>query len=312
MTQQPLVTIITAAYNRASVLRYALLSVLQQTYQNWEYIVVGDGCTDDTESLMRGIDDPRVQFINLKKNSGGQSAPHNHGLSLAQGEYIFYLNQDDFYFPDHIASRVDFLRQSEADITWGPVALPSPTDEKETDWAKQLVTLGGVTGNNRFDPTVFIISSCWAMRADTAQTIGLWKPAEQTLVSPSQELLFRASKMGADIQFHPHISVLCIYSGARVNSYLSGDAEHQYYFDFINSGPEGRGKIAETAALTLAGQRASFSRLSLDVIKYPVSVVLRAFLQAIGKHPLTLNYYLRYRRYGGFVSWHRKKVLKTS
>ena len=274
--------------------------------------MVGDGCTDDTESLMRGIDDPRVQFINLKENSGGQSAPHNHGLSLAQGEYIFYLNQDDFYFPDHIASRVDFLRQSEADITWGPVALPSPTDEKETDWAKQLVTLGGVTGNNRFDPTVFIISSCWAMRADTAQTIGLWKPAEQTLVSPSQELLFRASRMGADFQFHPHISVLCIYSGARVNSYLSGDAEHQYYFDFINSGPEGRGKIAETAALTLAGQRASFSRLSLDVIKYPVSVVLRAFLQAIGKHPLTLNYYLRYRRYGGFVSWHRKKVLKTS
>ena len=43
MTQQPLVTIITAAYNRANVLRYALLSVMQQTYQNWEYIVVGDG-----------------------------------------------------------------------------------------------------------------------------------------------------------------------------------------------------------------------------------------------------------------------------
>jgi glycosyltransferase involved in cell wall biosynthesis len=309
MTQQPLVTIITAAYNRANVLRYALLSVMQQTYQNWEYLVVGDGCTDDTESLIRGIDDPRVQFINLKENSGGQSAPHNHGLSLAQGEYIFYLNQDDFYFPDHIASRVDFLRQSGADITWGPVALPSPAEEG-MNWAKQSVMLGGVTRNNRFDPTVFVISSCWAMRADTAQTIGLWKPAEQTLVSPSQELLFRASRMGADIQFHPRISILCIYSGARVNSYLSGDAEHQYYFDFINSDPEG--KIAETAALTLAGQRASFLRLCLDVIKYPVSVVLRAFLQAIGKHPLTINYYLRYRRYGGFVSWHRKKVLKTS
>ncbi|MFT6420133.1 MAG: glycosyltransferase involved in cell wall biosynthesis [Porticoccus sp.] len=311
MTQQPLVTIITAAYNRANVLRYALLSVMQQTYQNWEYLVVGDGCTDDTESLIRGIDDPRVQFINLKENSGGQSAPHNHGLSLAQGEYIFYLNQDDFYFPDHIASRVDFLRQSGADITWGPVALPSPAEEG-MNWAKQSVMLGGVTRNNRFDPTVFVISSCWAMRADTAQTIGLWKPAEQTLVSPSQELLFRASRMGADIQFHPRISILCIYSGARVNSYLSGDAEHQYYFDFINSDPEGRSKIAETAALTLAGQRASFLRLCLDVIKYPVSVVLRAFLQAIGKHPLTINYYLRYRRYGGFVSWHRKKVLKTS
>ena len=87
----PLVSVITATYNWSSVLRYAIQSVLRQTCQDFEMIVVGDGCTDDSAEVVASFDDPRLRWHNLPHNTGHQSAPNNAGLELARGRYVAYL-----------------------------------------------------------------------------------------------------------------------------------------------------------------------------------------------------------------------------
>jgi glycosyltransferase involved in cell wall biosynthesis len=74
--------------------------VLWQTLADWELIVVGDRCTDDTEVVVRGFPDPRIRFVNLERNFGEQSVPNNEGVRLAQGRFIAYLNHDDLWLPE--------------------------------------------------------------------------------------------------------------------------------------------------------------------------------------------------------------------
>jgi len=77
----PRVTVIVATYNWSTVLPYAIASVLDQTMRDFELLVVGDGCTDDSEQVVAGIRDPRVRWINLPANTGHQFGPNNRGLS---------------------------------------------------------------------------------------------------------------------------------------------------------------------------------------------------------------------------------------
>src|ERR1700741_1065499 len=81
----PRVSVIIATYNRSSVLRYAIASVLEQSMGDFELLVVGDCCTDDSEEVVADIKDPRIRWINLPANSGHQSGPNSRGLQEARG-----------------------------------------------------------------------------------------------------------------------------------------------------------------------------------------------------------------------------------
>ena len=102
----PTVSVIIAAYNRSNVLRYALRSALAQDFSDFEVLVIGDACTDDTEEVVASFADPRVSYLNLPLNFGEQSGPNNVGIARAQGRYIAFLNHDDFWFPDHLSAAV--------------------------------------------------------------------------------------------------------------------------------------------------------------------------------------------------------------
>ncbi len=107
----PLVTVVIATYNRAETLRYAIESVLWQTYKNFELWVIGDCCTDHTEAVVRSFShDPRVNWYNLPQNSGYQSKPNNEGIRRGKGSHIAYLNHDDIWLPNHLQDTVSHRR----------------------------------------------------------------------------------------------------------------------------------------------------------------------------------------------------------
>jgi glycosyltransferase involved in cell wall biosynthesis len=309
MPSEPLVTVISAAYNRAPILRYAIDSVINQSWQNWQYIVVGDCCTDNTEELVTAYVDPRIEFHNLESNSGGQSAPHNYALSLARGEFIFYLNQDDFYFPEHIANSVAFLQHSQADMIWCPVALPLP--ENRNSPQNQPMILDGVSKNGKYDPATFIISSSWAMRSNAPARIGPWKSGSETPISPSQEFIFRAAQKGIDIQFQPEVSVLCVHAGGRPLAYLEDEeTEYKTYYDLIYNQENGLQQLLQRIALTQAQRALVVDHSAFAGLKYHIDSIVRGLLLKMGYHPASLQYFFKYRKYGGFLNWHRNYVLK--
>jgi glycosyltransferase involved in cell wall biosynthesis len=95
---QPLVSIIIPAYNPGGLIRETILSVLAQTYANYEIIVVDDGSTDDTAEIVKRIDDPRLKYY-FQPNSGLPAKPRNKGVELARGAYLAFLDHDDVWLP---------------------------------------------------------------------------------------------------------------------------------------------------------------------------------------------------------------------
>jgi glycosyltransferase involved in cell wall biosynthesis len=103
-----LVSVIIPTYNRASFIEAAIRSVLAQTYTDLELIVVDDGSSDETASLVAGISDPRFRYI--RQPNRGRSNARNHALSLANGKYITFLDSDDLYLPDKVQTQVNYLK----------------------------------------------------------------------------------------------------------------------------------------------------------------------------------------------------------
>lgn len=104
----PKVTVILPTYNRERLLPRSIRSVLCQTFQDFELLVVDDGSTDHTRQVVATIADPRLRYLRLEKN-GGVSNARNVGIEQARGELIAFQDSDDEWLPDKLARQVQFL-----------------------------------------------------------------------------------------------------------------------------------------------------------------------------------------------------------
>lgn len=110
MSNRPLVSVVVPSYNMERFLPDAVNSVLRQTWDKLELIIVDDGSTDGTPAIAEGFaaGDPRVRVV--RKGNGGLSSARNAGLAVAQGELLCFLDADDAFLPDKLRCQVDFLQ----------------------------------------------------------------------------------------------------------------------------------------------------------------------------------------------------------
>jgi glycosyltransferase involved in cell wall biosynthesis len=107
--RNPLVSIVLCTYNRASLLPRAIHSVLRQSYQEWELIIIDDGSTDSTRRIVKTIipDDKRIRYYHQRNT--GLALARNAGLKEAAGAFITFIDSDDEYAEDHLMRRVRYL-----------------------------------------------------------------------------------------------------------------------------------------------------------------------------------------------------------
>ena len=108
---QPKVSVVIPAYNQAEFLVKALQSVLNQTYTDFEIIVVDDASPDHTSEVVTQFDDPRVMFVTHEVNRGLPAA-RNTGIRAASGELIALLDADDYFHPQKLQAHVNFLTRN--------------------------------------------------------------------------------------------------------------------------------------------------------------------------------------------------------
>lgn len=101
------VSVIIPAYNKAELTRIAILSVLNQTYNNIEIIVIDDGSLDNTKEIVKNINDSRIKYF-YKKNGGACSA-RNYGIKKSNGKFLAFLDCDDIYFNTKIEKSINAL-----------------------------------------------------------------------------------------------------------------------------------------------------------------------------------------------------------
>lgn len=108
-----LVSIITPSYNSAKFIAETIQSVQNQTYPNWEMIIVDDGSSDETENVVLSIiqNDKRIQFHKLSQNSGPAVA-RNTGIEKASGDYMTFIDADDIWFPTFIENNIKTIQET--------------------------------------------------------------------------------------------------------------------------------------------------------------------------------------------------------
>ena len=103
---EPSFSIIVPVYNRAAVIAKTIVSILSQSYQNFELIIVDDGSTDETATLLLQWSDPRIRYFHTE--NGERGAARNFGTSKARGKYINFFDSDDLVYPHHLETAAAF------------------------------------------------------------------------------------------------------------------------------------------------------------------------------------------------------------
>jgi glycosyltransferase involved in cell wall biosynthesis len=296
------VSIVIATYNRSAVLREVLDVLRLQTVRTWEAIVVGDGCTDDTADVVAAFGDPRLRFVNLDRNHGEQSAPNNAGVSLATGRALAFLNHDDFWRPDHLERSLAHLDATGADLVYSWIANLLPGED-------ETVVLLGVSPGGAYTPAAIVPASSWVMRRELAGRVGPWRSGWTIRLSPSQDWLWRAAKLGAQLRELPRVSVIGFPSGSRPGSYAdSGAAEHARWRARLQSDPAWPEAILTRYIRTQAdGGRLPPSARPARQVSWALRNAGSAAVASAGLHPLAVWTAIRHPGPGGFLTWLRKR-----
>lgn len=109
----PKVSVIIPTYNRANFIGETIQSVLDQTFQDFEIIVVDDGSTDNTKEIIESFikKSGKIKYL-YEKNSGTCAAPRNVGFYNSTGKYLCFLDSDDLWLPEKLQKQIDFFKNS--------------------------------------------------------------------------------------------------------------------------------------------------------------------------------------------------------
>lgn len=112
-----LITVFTPTYNRAHIISKLYNSLLKQTYTNFEWLIVDDGSSDDTESLIQSfISENKIEIIYIKQENGGKHRAINRGVDAARGELFFIVDSDDFLPVDSLQCISNYKRKLNANL----------------------------------------------------------------------------------------------------------------------------------------------------------------------------------------------------
>lgn len=144
------VSVIMPTYNCGRFIRESIDSVLAQTYNNWELLIVDDCSTDETERVVRSFSDPRIRYMRNNQNQGA-ALTRNSALREAKGRYIAFLDSDDLWLPEKLEKQVAFMQQNGYAFTYHNY---TEIDERSQPLG---VLVSGKKHVNRFD----MMSCCW-------------------------------------------------------------------------------------------------------------------------------------------------------
>jgi glycosyltransferase involved in cell wall biosynthesis len=176
-------------------------------------LVVGDGCTDDSEAVVRAFGDARVHWHNLPQNSGNQFAPNNAGLALARGAYVAYCGHDDVWHPEHLRTLVRTIQGTDADVVSALIEMIGPAS---TNY--RVIT--GVYPPWGYDGVQGIPPSGLLHRHDVVARIGGWKDYRTIWRHPDTEFVHRAWEARLRFVSSRELTVFKFNSSLRRNSYV--------------------------------------------------------------------------------------------
>lgn len=254
MPDRPSITVVLSTWNRGRHIIPTLELALQQNFADFEILIVGDGCDDDTGNTLQPYLSDRVKWINLACRSGSQSFPNNAGIAAAWGEYIAYLGHDDIWTKDHLASLVATIADGEGcDFAVAGCIYHGPPD---SDY--QLVTGLFESDDEKF--VHFFPPSSVMHRRDVVRRIGPWRAPDRIRPPVDAEFLLRAAHAGFRFRSTGSISVHKFAAGHRYLCYLEQTSHEQAAMLNNLDSPNSGSWLAEIVSRSRAENRFMIAR----------------------------------------------------
>lgn len=116
--ENDLVSIIMPSYNTGKYIEKTIDSVLEQTYRNWELLIIDDSSNDNTDEVINPyLSDKRIQYIKNTKNSGAAFS-RNYALRKARGRWIAFLDSDDLWMPEKLEKQIAFMKERQCRFSY--------------------------------------------------------------------------------------------------------------------------------------------------------------------------------------------------
>ncbi len=129
-------SVVMPVYNKEWFVETSIRSVLEQTHEKFELIIVDDGSTDDSSKVVKAISDPRIRYVYQK--NGGESRARNHGIRIAKYDYIAFLDSDDIWLPDFLSTMESLIINNPNAAAFGCSYVHEPYNEKLVNKMKDM------------------------------------------------------------------------------------------------------------------------------------------------------------------------------
>ena len=209
----PHVSIVIPLYNAEPFIVETLESVREQSFTDWEAVVVDDGSTDRSLEAAHSVTDPRIRV--LRQNNQGPSAARNLALENSSGEWIATLDADDLWTPDKLQHQLDAATRHRADLVFGPAQLFGDPHQQRA-YEKHEYVLAGQSALRKMISRNHVPHSSVLMRRQAVLEAGGY--AEDIHGTEDYDLWLRLLMAGAKFVYDPRAIVHYRVSGASVSS----------------------------------------------------------------------------------------------
>lgn len=204
----PKISIITPTYNSSPFIKRTVQSVLNQTFTNWEYLIIDDHSIDNTVELIEKFTkkDPRIKLLKTLQNSGGPATPKNIGIENSTGEYIAFLDHDDEWLPEKLEKQLKIFEESK-NKKLGLVSCFINIKKNETNTTifkhKNLYKDNSLKKLLQYN--FLVTSSCIMIKKDVIKNVGLFDTKFK--VSDDWDMWLRILKYGYNLDFSTDLLV---------------------------------------------------------------------------------------------------------
>ncbi|MEO1562353.1 MAG: glycosyltransferase family 2 protein [Pseudomonadota bacterium] len=210
-----------ATYDRGRHIVPSISSVLEQSLQDFELLVIGDCVTDDTPNVIADFASLKIKWINLPERTGSQSEPNNRGIDEARGTYIAYLGHDDVWSPDHLTKLYEAYKSFDAEFVYSGVILHQSLESRRKPRTLGLRPFGLCTEEHHVPPSGI------SHRRDVMHRISRWP--EQGSVNRPIDIYFEIKAREAGLRFAAtgNLTVHKFSAADRYLTYLDPSSDEQ-------------------------------------------------------------------------------------
>ncbi len=170
--QQILISIILPTFNHAKFLKKAIESVINQSYINWELIIIDNNSTDETFDIVNSYSDRRIRYSKIQ-NNGVIAASRNYGISLSNGTWIAFLDSDDWWTDNKLSRSVKYINKGKFDLIYHDLFLVYKTNQKSYQRLAKSRNLSSPVFEDLLLNGNAILNSSVIVRKDLLEEVGL-------------------------------------------------------------------------------------------------------------------------------------------